>query len=42
MHALRNDTRKLAAIVALIFNVPNTFFAAAYAFAALMGELTRA
>ena len=38
VRALRNDTSKLAAIVALIFNVPNTFFAAAYAFAALMGD----
>jgi hypothetical protein len=36
--ALRVDTRKLAATVGLILNIPNTFFAAAYSLAALMGD----
>ena len=34
--ALRLDTRRLAAIVALILNVPNTLFAAIFSLAAVM------
>ena len=38
VQALRLDTRKLAAIVGLILNVPNTLFAAISSLAALMGD----
>jgi hypothetical protein len=38
VQALRLDTRKLAAIVGLILNVPNTLFAAIFLLAALMGD----
>jgi hypothetical protein len=36
--ALQLDTRKLAATVGLILNLPNTFFASAYSLGALMGD----
>ena len=38
VQALRLDTRKLAATVGLMLNVPNTLFAAIYSLAALMGD----
>jgi 4-hydroxybenzoate polyprenyltransferase len=36
--ALQVERRKLAAIVGLILNLPNTFFALAYSLGALMGD----
>ena len=38
VQALQLNTHKLAAIVGLILNLPNTFFAAAYSLGALMGD----
>jgi hypothetical protein len=38
VQTLQLDTRKLASTVGLILNVPNTFFAAIYSLAALMGD----
>jgi hypothetical protein len=36
--ALRLDTRRLAAIVGLVLNLPNTLLAAIFSFAAVMGD----